>query len=180
MNYKKILAGLLIAALCLSTIPVSIFAENQSPAVETATEEAALTAGQSAQTDEDTPAEPESKAEDVSETEALPDTVPADEDKAQEPAAEPAEPKAEAAEEAAPAALPTPTTPAGETQDGFAYQIRQNGPDDTKIAVITGYTGKGGAITIPGQVEGVTVREIGGWGFQNNTEITSVIVPEGV
>ena len=180
MNYKKILAGLLIAALCLSTIPVSIFAEDQMPAMETATEEATLTAGQSTQMDEDTPAEPESKVEADNETEALPDAVPADEDKTQEPAAEPAEPKDEAEENAAaPSALPTPTTAVGETEDGFKYEIRQSGPDDQKIAVITGYTGKGGSITIPDKIEGVTVQ-VGDRAFSKNTAITSVTVAEGI
>lgn len=180
MNYKKILAGLLIVALCLSTIPVSIFAENQTPAMETVTEEAALTAGQSAQTDEEASAEPESKAEVGNETEVLPDAVPTVEDKAQEAAAEATETKDEAAEDAAaPSALPTPTTADGETQDGFKYEIRQTGPDDQKIAVITGYTGKGGSITIPGKIEGYTV-EVGDNAFAANAAITSVTVDEGV
>lgn len=165
MNYKKILAGLLIVALCLSTIPVSIFAEDQVPAAGAATEEAA---------------EPESKEE----TETLVDAVPSVMDEVQEATTEPdASETAAVTEEQgkdADAALPTPTTATGVTQDGFQYEMRQNGPDDAKIAVITGYTGKGGAITIPGQIEGLTVREINSGVFQNNTTITSVIVSEGV
>lgn len=180
MNYKKILAGLLIVALCLSTIPVSIFAENQTPTAGAATEETLLPEDPPAQNNEEAPADPESKVEADNETEALPGAVSADEDKAQEPAAEPAEPKDEAEENAAvPSALPTPTTAVGETEDGFAYQIRQYGPDDAKIAVITGYTGKGGSVSIPAQIEGCTVQ-VGDMAFSKNADITSVTVAEGV
>ena len=48
-------------------------------------------------------------------------------------------------------------------------------------AVITGYTGTvSGALTIPAQLGGYLVREIGDWAFSSCTGLTSVVIPQGV
>ncbi|GHV16367.1 hypothetical protein FACS189493_2100 [Spirochaetia bacterium] len=54
--------------------------------------------------------------------------------------------------------------------------------------VITGYTGNGGAVTIPATIEGLPVKEIGERAFANerygqysvNTTITAVTFPDGL
>ena len=46
--------------------------------------------------------------------------------------------------------------------------------------IITGYTGAGGDVTIPNTINGVTVNSIGINAFQNNTNLTSVTVPNNV
>ena len=47
-------------------------------------------------------------------------------------------------------------------------------------ATVTGYTGAGGAITIPSTLGGYTVVAIGDWAFANCTSLTSVNIPDGV
>jgi len=50
--------------------------------------------------------------------------------------------------------------------------------NDSKGAVITGYTGTATAVRIPATIQGMPVREIGKGVFVN--KITSVVIPEGV
>lgn len=45
---------------------------------------------------------------------------------------------------------------------------------------ITGYTGTGGAVEIPSMVGGVPVAAIGLGAFQNNSTITSIVIPDSV
>jgi hypothetical protein len=45
---------------------------------------------------------------------------------------------------------------------------------------ITGYTGSGGAVTIPGTINGLPVTSIGGTAFYNCTSLTSVTIPDSV
>lgn len=45
---------------------------------------------------------------------------------------------------------------------------------------ITGYTGTGGAVEIPSTVGGVPVAVIGLGAFQNNSTITSIVIPDSV
>lgn len=45
---------------------------------------------------------------------------------------------------------------------------------------ITGYTGEGGEVVIPAEINGTPVTEIGSSAFSRNADITSVIIPEGV
>ena len=47
-------------------------------------------------------------------------------------------------------------------------------------AAITGYTGSGGAVTIPSSVNGVSVTSIGQNAFFNRTNLTSVTIPDSV
>jgi hypothetical protein len=51
--------------------------------------------------------------------------------------------------------------------------------EDNTIA-ITGYTGAGGAVTIPGTIRGLPVTSIGIDAFAENATLTSVTIPDGV
>jgi len=62
-------------------------------------------------------------------------------------------------------------------QDGD-YSYTMNG--SPVVATITGYSGAGGAITIPSSLGGYPVVAIGDSAFQNQESITSVIMPNGV
>ena len=71
------------------------------------------------------------------------------------------------------------------SEAGYSYQIYQpiavtyadNG-DGT--ATITGLTGVGDELIIPSTVDGLKVTTIGKSAFRYNTELTSVVIPEGV
>ena len=52
-------------------------------------------------------------------------------------------------------------------------------PDGTSVT-ITGYTGPGGAVTIPGTLGGLPVTAIGNDAFYNESSLTSVTIPESV
>jgi hypothetical protein len=65
-----------------------------------------------------------------------------------------------------------PTTP--EPLIDFTYS------KDNNIVTITGYTGKGGAITIPDTIENCPVSVIGRKAFQENSTITTVTLPASV
>ena len=45
---------------------------------------------------------------------------------------------------------------------------------------ITGYTGSGGAVTIPSTINGLPVTSIGDYAFYNCTSLTSVTIPNSV
>ncbi len=45
---------------------------------------------------------------------------------------------------------------------------------------ITGYTGSGGAVTVPSAINGLPVTSIGDDAFTNDVDVTSVILPNGV
>lgn len=62
---------------------------------------------------------------------------------------------------------------AASTTDGFVYTITSS------KAVISGYTGTGGDITIPSAINGYPVI-VGASAFKNNSLIRSVIISEGV
>lgn len=47
-------------------------------------------------------------------------------------------------------------------------------------ATITGYTGPGGVVVIPGDLDGKPVVAIGNGAFQNQISITDIIVPDGI
>ncbi len=74
-----------------------------------------------------------------------------------------------------------PARPAmAETSGDFEYSVNY---DDT--ATITGYTGSGGEVTVPGELDGHKVSAIGRWAFavsepMGNVSPTSVTLPEGV
>ena len=65
---------------------------------------------------------------------------------------------------------------AGSAWGAYDYTYTQSGGD----ATITGYTGAGGAITIPATIDGYTVTVIDSLAFEGKTAITSVVIPEGV
>ncbi len=58
------------------------------------------------------------------------------------------------------------------TPEGFAYTAF------TSNAVVTGYTGAGGAITVPASIQGLPVYTIGASAFANKTSITRVTLPD--
>jgi hypothetical protein len=66
----------------------------------------------------------------------------------------------------------------------FSYDLSEDG----KGVVITNYTGKGGAVVIPGEIEGYPVVEIGGAAFLGwyngnryaSADIVSLVLPESV
>ena len=51
---------------------------------------------------------------------------------------------------------------------------------DRQGVIITGYLGRGGAVEIPGEINGIPVREIDNGAFTYNHTITSIVVPDGV
>ena len=52
--------------------------------------------------------------------------------------------------------------------------------EDGEGAVITRYTGKAAAMSIPATIQGMPVREIGRRAFRFNETVTSVVIPAGV
>lgn len=56
----------------------------------------------------------------------------------------------------------------------FTYTINQG------VVTITGYTGAGGEVVIPGTIEGLPVVAIGPYAFQDEDAITGVTISEGV
>lgn len=61
------------------------------------------------------------------------------------------------------------------TSGNYTYDIVDGG------AVITGHTGTvSGELTIPAQLGGYPIREIGDWAFNSCNSLTSVIIPQGV
>lgn len=64
---------------------------------------------------------------------------------------------------------------AQETSDGFQYRVEKDGH-----ASITGYSGIGGELLIPSQIEGIVVTRINKGAFYQNETITSVVVPERI
>ena len=51
---------------------------------------------------------------------------------------------------------------------------------DGSAILIYGYTGSGGAVTIPATITGLPVRTIGYYAFEGKTNLTSVAIPDGV
>jgi hypothetical protein len=60
-------------------------------------------------------------------------------------------------------------------QAQFNYTDNGNG-----TCTITGYTGPGGAVTIPNSIAGLSVVSIGNMAFYNKSSVTSVTIPDGV
>jgi len=62
------------------------------------------------------------------------------------------------------------------SEDGsWEYQRFRDG-----TAAVTGYFGDGGAVTIPTEFDGVKLNRIGNNAFEENTNITSITIPEGI
>ena len=60
-------------------------------------------------------------------------------------------------------------------QAQFSYTDNGNG-----TCTITGYTGPGGAVTIPNSIAGLSVVSIGNSAFYTNTSLSSVTIPDSV
>ena len=66
------------------------------------------------------------------------------------------------------------TLPAGTQAEDYSYTI-----DNGRIT-ITGYTGPGGAVTIPDTIIGLPVATIGSAAFRSSTSLTNVSIPDSV
>lgn len=66
--------------------------------------------------------------------------------------------------------------------DTASYTMTIAEPSDFKLeaGVITGYTGAGGDITIPSEIDGEAVTAIGAYAFNSKQSITSVVIPDSV
>ena len=62
-----------------------------------------------------------------------------------------------------------------ETSGDFEYEILDDGTVE-----ITGYNGDKTNVTIPSTISGKKVTSVGEWSFCNNTELTTVTIPNGV
>ena len=62
----------------------------------------------------------------------------------------------------------------GETSGDWTYTVTDN------QATITGYSGDGGAVEIPAEVDGVSVVKVGDEAFKDNTSVTSITIPDSV
>lgn len=63
---------------------------------------------------------------------------------------------------------------------GGAVQAQFTYTTDNNEITITGYTGDGGVVAIPGTIDGLPVVTIGGAAFWSNSSLTSVTIPVGV
>ena len=57
------------------------------------------------------------------------------------------------------------------------YEWREN--EDGSVT-ITGYTGNGGDVVIPSEIDGKSVKSIGGWVFEDCKRLTSITIPDSV
>jgi len=76
-------------------------------------------------------------------------------------------------------------TPAEMSGLNFPWSVTTVAQDFTYInsnstITITGYSGPGGAVTIPGTIDGLSVTAIGNYVFLNLTNLTSVSLPESL
>ena len=68
----------------------------------------------------------------------------------------------------------THQTLSGETSGDWTYTVTDN------QATITGYSGDGGEVVIPAEVDGVAVVKVGESCFEGNTSVTSITIPDSV
>ncbi len=64
------------------------------------------------------------------------------------------------------------------TQDGFEYWI--SGEDEEAHIVISGYGGGAAEVTVPSEIEGIPVTEVGDRAFMYSPEIVKLVLPESV
>lgn len=68
------------------------------------------------------------------------------------------------------------TANADSAYSDFEYELNA---DDTAVK-ITKYTGSDTEVVIPSEIDGIPVTYIGGYAFQENKELTSVVIPDSV
>jgi len=68
----------------------------------------------------------------------------------------------------------THQTLSGETSGDWTYTVSDN------QATITGYSGDGGEVVIPAELDGVAVVKVGESCFEGNTSVTSITIPDSV
>ena len=68
----------------------------------------------------------------------------------------------------------THQTLSGETSGDWTYTVTDN------QATITSYSGDGGEVVIPAEVDGVAVVKVGESCFEGNTSVTSITIPDSV
>src|SRR5262245_15245075 len=51
---------------------------------------------------------------------------------------------------------------------------------DNNTITITGYTGAGGEVTVPGMINGLPVVAIGDWALSSRSSITGIILPNSL
>jgi len=73
--------------------------------------------------------------------------------------------------------LAAPAGVQAQSGDGFDYSMNSG---DTSTITITKYTGPGGAVTIPTNINGLTIASIGEDAFQNCNTLASVTIPGSV
>lgn len=65
---------------------------------------------------------------------------------------------------------------AAEQPEGYEYEVNEDGNSVT----ITEYTGIGGDVVIPSEIDGKKVTSIGDSAFRYRIDVTSIVIPEGV
>jgi hypothetical protein len=73
--------------------------------------------------------------------------------------------------------LAVPAAVQAQSGDGYGYRINAG---NTNTITITNYTGSGGAVTIPTNINGLLVTGIGTNAFANLTNLTSITIPVSV
>ena len=67
-------------------------------------------------------------------------------------------------------------TVSAEEESDYEYSVN----DDGTTITITGYTGTDTSITIPDNIDGYTVTDIGNWAFSNCKDLETVTIPQGI
>ncbi len=70
--------------------------------------------------------------------------------------------------------LPATFTVGDEVYGDFTYTVSEG------AITITGYTGNGGSVVIPSEIETLPVKIIGAQAFRNNKDISAISIPEGI
>ena len=67
------------------------------------------------------------------------------------------------------------TVASAETYEDFEYEVLDDGTVEIK-----GYNGTGGDVDIPSEIDGKKVKRIGGYAFDSDQSIESIVIPDSV